>query len=379
MVLQTAGIARHMDKHEHWLLELTRTPTASGREGRVIEWVRRWAARRRNVALCTDRFGNLELRRRRSRSTKPIYFIAHMDHPAFVVRKIISPNEVKAEFRGGVHGEFFNGSNVMLHHDDKPPRRGVVQCTAKGPTRDPQGEKIVSVRFGAPAEAGPGDVLTWDTGRQHIRTGLLHTLSADNLAGVAAAISAFDEIHKSKAARRPDVRVLLTRCEEIGLVGATAVCQTALLPKRARLIVLENSRSFPESPIGGGPIVRIGDRLSTFDPDLTRSLCGIAQGIEQCDPAFNWQRKLMVGGSCEATAFCAFGYTTGCVCLPLGNYHNMDPFKKRIAAEYISLNDYRGLVRLLIAVGRGMDKPKSTPSLKTQLTRILARHRHLLK
>ena len=31
----------------------------------------------------------------------------------------------------------------------------------------------------------------------------------------------------------------------------------------------------------------------------------------------------MPGGACEATAFSAYGYESTCLCLPLGNYHNM--------------------------------------------------------
>jgi endoglucanase len=64
----------------------------------------------------------------------------------------------------------------------------------------------------------------------------------------------------------------------------------------------------------------------------------------------------MAGGSCEATAFGAYGYEATCLCLPLGNYHNMGDLDRvqlghvpaRPAPEIISLSDFDGLVSLLI-------------------------------
>src|SRR5690606_37731588 len=102
----------------------------------------------------------------------------------------------------------------------------------------------------------------------------------------------------------------------------------------SRLIALENSRAFPDSPIHAGPIVRVGDRVSVFSPELTGAVAQVAQTIaggpatptasqKQSDmPTWKWQRKLMAGGACEASVFCAMGYQATCVCLPLGNYHN---------------------------------------------------------
>ena len=101
--------------------------------------------------------------------------------------------------------------------------------------------------------------------------------------------------------------------------------RAGFVPKGARLVCLENSRSFPhDSPIGAGPIVRVGDRLSVFTPELTNRIGDLAAAYAKENPAFRFQRKLMPGGACEATAFASFGIASTCVCLPLGNYHNME-------------------------------------------------------
>ncbi len=357
---------------ESRLLELTSLPTAAGCEQQVIDWVERWAAGRRWLSLHRDKFGHIELRRRGARSTRPVYFEAHMDHPAFVVTKVTGRQGLAAEFRGFVHAPFFDQSRVWLHHGGSKPQRGVVQGA-------PTGErKNVAVRFAKPMTASPGDMLTWDVGRTRISDGRLLTCAADNLAGVAAALTAFDQVHRTATKSPLDVRVLLTRCEEVGLVGATGVCAAGLLPPRARVIVLENSKSFAESPIGGGPIVRVGDSVSTFDPELTYRIALIAQQTAKRDASFKWQRKLMPGGVCEASAFQAYGYTSACVCLPLGNYHNMNERTGRIGPETISVADFHALTKLLAAAARSLFNVKSAPGIKARLEERFEMWRQLL-
>src|SRR5690606_12799966 len=105
------------ERTQDLLLELTGTPTASGREDRVVAFVERWAKRRRNVTLRRDRFGNVVLQRGGGRSASPIIFEAHMDHPAFVVHSA-DGREVVAAFRGGVQKTYFAGTRVRLHRAD---------------------------------------------------------------------------------------------------------------------------------------------------------------------------------------------------------------------------------------------------------------------
>ena len=74
----------------------------------------------------------------------------------------------------------------------------------------------------------------------------------------------------------------------------------------------------------------------------------------------------MPGGACEASVYCAYGLDATCLCLPLGNYHNMAHLAElqagtydraalgapRAAPEFISVADYLGLVDLLVALGQ---------------------------
>jgi endoglucanase len=237
-------------------------------------------------------------------------------------------------------------------------------------------DRAVTVRFAKPVTALPGDVITWDTGPARVSRGRLHALACDNLAGVAAALSAMSLLSAKR--ERADVRVLLTRAEEVGFVGAIAACLSGALPPDARVIVLENSKSFAESPIGGGPILRVGDRTSTFDPELTHRLGAAAQELAAKDAGFTWQRKLMPGGTCEATAYQALGRRAACLCLPLGCYHNMDERRQRIAPEHIALADFAGLVAWLVHAAPALARDGRGDPLADRMRSLHASRRALL-
>ena len=373
-------------RHTDWLLQLTDLPTAAGQEQRVAAWVRAWANRRRDVIANEDRHGNMVLRQIGLLSRNPIFFTAHMDHPALVVIDRIDDRRLRAELRGGVHESYCMGSRVLYHHLDGHVSRGLVQSklSAGEGSRSAGGggntDLVVIVTFKEKIHSTPGDVLTWDVGPPRIRGDRFHAPVCDDLAGVSAALAAFDTLRASRRGSGADIRVLLTRAEEVGFLGAIAACKGRTIPKASRLIALETSKSFPNhSPIGAGPIVRIGDRTSSFDPILTDQVCQVARQIAQNDSSFRWQRKLMPGGTCEASAFQAYGYSATCVCLALGNYHNMCDQSGRIAAETISLSDYHGLIRLLVETGKGLAQSSHLSTLRSRLETIFKDRKGILK
>ena len=171
----------------------------------------------------------------------------------------------------------------------------------------------------------------------------------DDLAGLAAAMTALDKLHRAKARPRATVALLVTRAEEVGFVGAVAAVKDGALLRKSDLVIsIECSSVQPVAPQGAGVILRVGDRTSVFDSALMYFLLERARKLAKRDKSFAFQRALMPGGSCEGTVFDAWGYTTGGVCLPLVNYHNMDRATKRLAPEVIDLRDWRSMVSLFV-------------------------------
>lgn len=387
-------------RHHRWLTELTSLPTAAGREGRVVEWIERWVSERPGLSLTRDGSGNLVI----TRATPawpgaPVFFTAHLDHPAFVVERVVGPGTIQCAFRGGVMEPYFDGARIAVH------ARGGGRAAGKIVGK-PEGGGAPFTSYLAEIDGDhdgvmPGDVATWDLPPAEIKGGVLHAPACDDLAAVAAALAALDVLERGtgpgsptasdrgwgplppgESPRRPtpDVRLLFTRAEEVGFIGAIAACRERTMPVGSRVLALENSRAFDESPVGGGPIVRVGDRMSVFSPALTGAVAAVAERIaggpqpkatQKLSEAatWKWQRKLMPGGACEATVFCAAGYEATCLCLPLGNYHNMGDLAAvqagtntappRVAPEFISIADFDGLVDLLVECGRAL--PEAAP------------------
>ena len=366
-----------MKKHLKWLMELTAIPTAPGQEGRVVYWVEKWARRQNGIHLTRDKYGNLLLKQTRKSTKKPIFITAHLDHPAFVVRKQIDEQHLEMEFRGGVHDAYFVGATVEVFDNEDNGYIGTVRSL--DPKAKPFKRVVVKLKKSVAGILIQNDIARWKFPQPVVKNGLLYAPACDDLAGVAAAISALDKIKALRGLGH--VGVLLTRAEEIGFVGAIAAAKNRTVPKSSRLLCLETSRSYPESPIGGGPILRVGDKTSVFGPDITN----MASDIMNAQKNFQWQRKLMPGGTCESTAFCEYGYLSTCLCLALGHYHNMKDIDgvlqknkpAKVAPEVISVLDFHGLVEMLKIICRELDKP-SAATLRRNLETRLKKYRKLL-
>lgn len=354
-------------------------PTAPFREGAVMAWVLEFVAERRHLAVRVDRDGNMLLSRRGvRRGRSPLVLSAHMDHPGFrarASRRLNGSWTVSAQFLGGVRPEFFRGARALFFSPAGNVRAAVTHVRHDRSS----GELEASLR--AAKEVPAGAFGMWDLPAFRLAPrarGVLESRAVDDLAGVAAALALLDVVDRIDPGKEVDVRALFTRGEEVGFVGALAVARGRRLPQRARIVSLEASKAFPHAPQGAGPILRVGDRTSSFDDGLTRWMARVATALAgPRGRGFRWQRRLMDGGTCEATAFQLYGYRSAALCVPLGNYHNMSEDGK-IRTESIHASDLVGLVRLLEGLVKhdgDCPAPGVTDPLRKRLDRGLRRRR----
>ncbi|HVT89276.1 MAG TPA: hypothetical protein VHD56_10520 [Tepidisphaeraceae bacterium] len=331
------------------LRELCSVPTAPFAEQRVIEWVERFVAARPALKLSRDRFNNLLLELPgRSRSKSPrLVFVAHMDHPGMVAGRMIDSKTLRANFHGGVLSEYVRGAKVRFF-DKGCEIPGTVLSTEPDAKRSSY-PGAVTVRVNQPVTRGcPG---MFDQGPGRIRGDKFFSRVCDDLAGAASLLTLLDNLLKKPPANT--IAVLLTRAEEDGFVGAIAsVLYPKLLRKTDRVISIETSAMQTYAQQGDGVVLRVGDRTSIFNSGFMYFLFEQAQALARNDRTFKFQRSLMPGGTCEATVFDLYGYVTGAICVPLGNYHNMDRDKKKIGPEYVDLNDWKNMVKLFEQVVR---------------------------
>ena len=294
---------------------LANQPTAPFHEDAVRSEIEEQLGRCPHVKFARDGFGNVIAHYQRGRGKLEWAFAAHMDHPGWV---------------RGKDGEMTFLGSVPERYRTNPKTRSF------------------------------GDFAMWGLPSFEIRNRQIHSRACDDLLGCAEIICLFRELEERRAAVH--CVGLFTRAEEVGFVGAIKLAQSKPLPTSVTILSLETSTPRGTAEIGKGPIVRVGDRVSSFDGPATAKLLAAAEreGIAV-------QRCLLDGGTCEATAYQLYDYTCAAASLALGNYHNCTADGK-IAAEYVAIDDFIGMVGLCVAtVLRGKKRSDPQKELRRKL------------
>jgi len=294
-----------------------------------------------NLPLERDPFGNLLVRWRPDPGRRPLVLAAHLDHPGFEILKQVSPRRWLARFRGGVGDSYFRrGIRLRL----MPGRHSAILGRRNNRT-----ERLFELSAATAPKTAP-TFAVWDLADFRNDSGHIRGRACDDLIGVAAILATLIDLRRSRAAR--NVVGVLSRAEEVGFHGALALAASRALPKDSFVISLETSRELPGVKMGNGVVLRVGDRASIFDPEATRFLAEVAADLKD-KTGFRFQRALMSGGTCEATAYQEFGFCCAAVCIALGNYHNCAA-DNRIRAEYVSVADACSMVELLTTAAEQM-------------------------
>lgn len=326
------------------LKQMLSLPTAAFLESEVLDYIESRCQRLAGVTTSVDRYGNLMARyHHEPRSVTPLAFTAHTDHPGFVSIRMADSKTLLAEFRGWVDPGYFVGTKVRFW-EGKKWIKGVVrkitqageQSRLIGRTAPPK-ELAISVS----AAVGPNRPGMWDLPEPALKGSYVHARGCDDVAGCAAMLALLERLSKKRA--KADCYCLFTRAEEVGFIGAIGAARLGTIPRRIPVIAIETSKALPGAKQGDGPILRVGDKTSVFSPGLTSFCDRVAHELQSRRETFKFQRRLMDGGTCESTAYYAYGYEATGMCVALGNYHNMDG-KGKIASETIHLQDWHAMV-----------------------------------
>lgn len=294
---------------------------------------------RHGLAARFDAFGSLLAECGGDSSALPVVLAAHLDHPGFLVEAKNAGGEWPATFLGGVSKEYIQpGVPILLLPGEVP---GTVARVLDG-----EG-KVVALRPHAPAE-GPFTHAVWDLPAFLLEGDRLAGRACDDLVGCAVALAVLATLRREGVQGR--FIAVLARAEEVGFQGAIMVAKEGAIPANSLVISLETSKEIPPVAMGGGVILRVGDRASIFDSAATRFLGEVAADMAKPGP-FRHQRALMSGGTCEASAYQEYGYRSAALCVALGNYHNCGA-ENQIQPEFVSLADAVGMGRLLLEACR---------------------------
>jgi endoglucanase len=337
-------------RHRRVLRGLLALPTAPFAEHHVIDYVKDFCARRKHVTLRRDGAGNLlaRVRKGRRRVKRPACITAHLDHPGFVADRMLTQQTLRANWWGGVPKEYFRGAKVRFYVAGTWVRGRVRSVkTKKKAGRERVETAVIDVRQDVPS----GSVGMWDLPEPTVRGSRIYARPCDDLAGAAAMLCAIDELDRGRGGC--DGYFLFTRAEEVGFAGAIAAARAKTIPAKCYVVAMETSTELPHVKMGAGPILRVGDRASTFTPAVTAHCHRVAQDLTARDKTFRFRRTLMDGGMCESSAYCLLGYEATGMCVALGNYHNVDKRRKKLGPEYIDLSDFDNTVKWFVALGEG--------------------------
>lgn len=350
------------------------------------------------VPYFTDPLGNIVVgaasrddyrRLLQARDPEPVrVYIAHMDHPGFHGVRWIKPNVLRVQWHGGTPTRHLNGARVWLADAEGPVGEGTLRNAVLRKegwaidTAEIHFRQVVkSPRLKAAALYGGFTFRrpVWARGAH------IHTRAADDLVGVFCIVATALEVFRRHGAQRPPFIGLLTRAEEVGLVGAVGHFELGWLQQTTRPVVcvsLEASRTLPGAEIGKGPIVRLGDRRTPFDQDYLQVLTELADKVLPQ----RHQRRLMDGGSCEGSAATVYGLPTIALAVPLGNYHNQGlqggpdcRGRHGPAPEFVHRDDVAGQLQLCLALMRaGLPWARPWRKVRAHLRKNLHTYREYL-
>jgi putative aminopeptidase FrvX len=304
-----------------------------------------------NVHIFTDRYGNLvaQYRHPDARYPSALAVAAHMDHPGY---HIVSAENgiIEASIQGGLpRDERLIGSHMLMfrdHYSNRGTITGFTDASKTAVTVEPESgwEGPAQHAWGVP-----------DVTRFALDGDFIRGRAMDDLAGCAQQIAALEILV------RLDIKVEYTavfnRAEEVGFIGAIGACESKVLPDHAVVLCLEASKALEGARAGHGVIIRTGDRLAMFDPQVTERIEQAAANAAK--KQIRYQKKRMDGGTCEAALYMSYGYETGAIAVPLINYHNHGDTS--VEAEAIHRDDLAGGVVVLVELARILETEKRLP------------------
>lgn len=301
-----------------------------------------------------DRYGQLFTHLTPGGAKRALVFVAHADHPGFEIVETAGTRG-RARFRGGIDPSYFRGSFPLIVHRDGEAEGH--RATGSGYVSDPVvpdwSAGYCDITAKRPLAVGDWAVL--DMPAFERRGNELYLRSADDLAGCALILSALGALRDE--ARPFSVHAVFTRAEEPGLFGARLIAEDGGLPRDAFVVSVEASNS-RYAPAGAGIVVRTGDYHNTFSNDAERYLRVAQERL--AERGVLTQRRLLPGGTCEASAFVRLGWVATGIALPNTGYHNAGD-DGTIVPEMIRLEDVLSGVALLAeaAVAAGNDEPEN--------------------
>ena len=325
-----------------------------------------------------DRWGNVVAELDGDDTMAPLVFVAHMDHPGFEAIEAVEVNDdeemIVAEPRGGLGTRAYDvGTEVRIVSRDGLTIHGTIESHGLlrpvGNGRFARTDRVMIKPETSAFVRRASDLMypaavVLDLTSFGVEGQMIRARQLDDLAGCAAILASLIAVSNDGSTHRPIVG-LFTRAEEVGLVGAALAAADEFVGKDAIIVSVETSLKSEIAKQGDGVVIRVGDRMTTFDHNAEAVLHAASYRIGERDgtDGFKVQRALMGAGGCEASAFKAHGYRVTGTSFPLGAWHNTED-DGSIVPEYIHVDDFRSGVALITEAMRDDNESRHNDPLR---------------
>lgn len=344
------------------LSDLDKCVATSFHEERVVRYVLAFLEDK-GLDFQLDKYGNVIVHYMTDADCEPIAYVAHMDHPGFEFLGLDDRGMPVARALGGVPPISFDGGTkvkIIMGNQEEVP--GVLVAKDNGIL-----DRQVFIQPNKEMNIVEPAYAVFDLPDFALLDDFIHMRALDDLAGCASIISVLEALVSQNS--KANFYGVFTRAEEVGLIGARLVARDKQLPENTTIVSIESSRTIPGAEQGKGPVIRTGDASYTFDGGAERLLLRTGSLLKENESGFQYQRQLMSGGTCEATAFALQGYQVTGLAYPLGNYHNQgNPSEVSPAGsvelENIHEEDFHNGIRLLTEAATISEDEDQTPLAK---------------
>src|SRR3989338_10386322 len=364
------------------ILRQLQVPTASLMEDLVLQEVTRifdgLFGEEEPVSIARDQTGNIVIHYEgdpNRDNPKSLALLAHSDHPAFSVDgRTQDDTNLILRMQGGLNPEslildaplFSLGTEVYFHrfvrHDGGiiTVEGGIITVETSESvlhTSLDQRDGNPSKRYHATANGlDRVDFATLKLPSLSVRDNYVSAPVIDDLGGIAINLAALRNIVNQKLG--VDVYVVVTRAEEIGLLGAYGLVSHHVLPRDTLYVAVDTTscpakwdRADTKEPLkvitslGAGAVIRTGDNSTPlFNGDANELLISAGRALQSRGEAVQAMR--MYGGSCEASILYAMGARATALAIPLEGWHN-GLQEGRVMSERVALSDLASGVNVL--------------------------------
>ena len=257
-----------------------------------------------------------------------LFLSAHLDHPGF---HIYGNNSKEAVARKMGRIEAKNGMSILGYGADAEDNTPLTE----GRLKQSEDSDYFSVKWNHPSYGVNFAIVKTPTLNKDNK--YVHCRSLDDHIGCALILAAI------KNSKRENIVALLNTAEEEGMIGSLKNMENRIISNKDIVLSIEATPNQKEARMGNGAVIREGDALEKFTPEVVGWLEKLSSKLP-----YGYQTSRPVSGNTEGAVYASFGKKVAGISVPINNYHN-----KNMMPESAKISD---IISAFALLSKAMEK-----------------------